>query len=102
MNRSVLNKAVPISYGHGEFFIEFLYKAKHNGVKILEIPFTQPPDKEGMTKTAPNVFRFIYLSYFYITRIVLSLMYPNCKLRLFGVKKLIPFFFLKSFLTIKA
>ena len=73
MNRSVLNKVVPISYGHGEFFIEFLYKAKQKNVKILEIPFTQPVDIEGISKTAPNMFKFIYLSFFYITRIILSL-----------------------------
>ena len=73
MNRSVLNEVVPISYGHGEFFVEFLYNAKKKGIKILEIPFTQPPDKEGTTKTASSIFRFIYLSFFYITRIMLSL-----------------------------
>jgi dolichol-phosphate mannosyltransferase len=73
MKRSVLNEVVPISYGHGEFFIELLYKAKQKGIKILEVPFTQPADKEGMSKTAPNLFRFIYLSFFYITRIILSL-----------------------------
>ena len=73
MKRSVLNEVIPISYGHGEFFIEFLYKAKRKGIKILEIPFIQPPDKEGITKTAPNIFRFIYLGFFYISRIILSL-----------------------------
>ena len=73
MNRSVLNEVVPISYGHGEFFIEFLYMAKQKGIKILEIPFTQPPDKEGMSKTASNISRFIYLSFFYMTRIISSL-----------------------------
>lgn len=72
MKRSVLSQVVPISYGHGEFFIEFLYNAKKKGIKILEIPFTQPPDEEGLTKTAPNLFRFMYLGFFYITRIVLS------------------------------
>ena len=73
MRRSVLNEVVPIAYGHGEFFIEFLYMAKQKGIKILEIPFTQPPDKEGMSKTASNIPRFIYLSFFYMTRIILSL-----------------------------
>ena len=71
MKRSVLTDVVPISYGHGEFFIEFLYKAKKKGIKILEFPFTQPPDDEGTTKTAPNILRFIYLGFFYITRIIL-------------------------------
>ena len=77
MKRSVLNEVVPISYGHGEFFIEFLYKAKKKGIKILEIPFIQPADKEGMSKTAANIFKFIYLGFFYITRIILSLIRRN-------------------------
>ena len=72
MKRSVLNEVVPIAYGHGEFFVEFLYKAKKKGFKIFEIPFTQPSDIEGITKTAPNMFRFIYLGLFYIIRIILS------------------------------
>tara|TARA_Y100000031_G_scaffold149224_1_gene186661 strand:+ start:196 stop:894 length:699 start_codon:yes stop_codon:yes gene_type:complete len=72
MKRSVLDEVVPIAYGHGEFFVEFLYKAKKKGFKIFEIPFTQPPDIEGITKTAPNMFRFIYLGLFYIIRIILS------------------------------
>ena len=74
MKRSVLNEVVPIAYGHGEFFIEFLYKAKKKGFNILEMPFTQPPDMEGITKTAPNMFRFIYLGLFYIIRIILSIL----------------------------
>ena len=77
MKRSVLNEVVPISYGHGEFFIEFLYKAKKKGIKILEIPFAQPADKEGMSKTEANIFKFIYLGFFYITRIILSLVRRN-------------------------
>ena len=72
MNRSVLTLVIPISYGHGEFFIEFLYKAKKKGITILEIPFIQPPDEKGTTKTAPNILRFMYLGFFYITRIILS------------------------------
>ena len=77
MRRSVLNEVVPIGYGHGEFFIEFLYKAKQKGIKILEVPFTQPPDKEGTTKTSPNIFKFIYLGLFYVIRIILSLVRRN-------------------------
>ena len=72
MKRSVLTDVVPISYGHGEFFIEFLYRANKKGFKIIELPFTQPPDKEGMTKTASSIFRFSQLGFFYITRILFS------------------------------
>ena len=54
MKREVLNKGVPIAYGHGEFFIEFLYKLKKNNVKILELPYVQPPDEEGSKQ--PQVY----------------------------------------------
>ena len=68
MKRDVLNKGVPIAYGHGEFFIEFLYKLKKNNIKILELPYIQPPDKEG-SKTASSLFRFFILGLNYLIRI---------------------------------
>jgi dolichol-phosphate mannosyltransferase len=72
MNKSVLQKVVPISYGHGEFFIEFLYGCYKKDLKIKEIPYTQINDIEGNSKTAPNIFVFIYLGLFYLIRIVTS------------------------------
>ena len=70
MKREVLLKAVPISYGHGEFFIEFLYKALIKGVKIVELPYTQPPDIEGISKTASSLLRFFSLGSDYLVRIL--------------------------------
>ena len=54
MKKEVLKYGVPIAYGHGEFFIEFLYKVKKNGMKICELPYVQPPDQEG-SKTASSI-----------------------------------------------
>ena len=71
MRRDTLKYSVPIAYGHGEFFIEFLYKLKKQGVKIKEIPYTHPPDYEGMSKTASNIFKFIKLGMDYIIRIII-------------------------------
>lgn len=70
MHRKVLNLGVPIAYGHGEFFIEFLFKIKKNGAKICELPYTQPPDMEG-SKTAGNIFRFFKLGVDYVIRILI-------------------------------
>ena len=70
MNRNVLIHGVPIAYGHGEFFIEFLYKIKKNGIKILEIPYIQPPDVEG-SKTATSIIRFLTLGLSYLIRILI-------------------------------
>ncbi len=71
MHRDVLKHGVPLAYGHGEFFIEFLYKIKKSGVKICEIPYVQPPDAEG-SKTASSILRFCSLGISYIIRIVNS------------------------------
>ena len=37
MKREVLNDVVPVAKGHGEFMMEFLYKAEKKGNKIIEI-----------------------------------------------------------------
>ena len=72
MKREVLESAIPISYGHGEFFIEFLYKLLVKGVKIIELPYTHPPDIEGLSKTASSLFRFFSLGLDYLKRILIT------------------------------
>ena len=69
MHRNALIYGVPIAYGHGEFFIEFLYKIKKNGLKIHELPYVQPPDIEG-SKTASSIIRFFTLGLSYLIRII--------------------------------
>lgn len=71
MHRNVLKCGVPIAYGHGEFFIEFLYKIKKNGMTIYELPYIQPPDAEG-SKTASSILRFFTLGLGYLTRIMIA------------------------------
>ena len=77
MKRNVLLTSVPISMGHGEFFIEFLYKAHKLGSKIIEIPYTHPLDVEGSSKTASSVIRFTYLGLRYLVRIMQTLLKRN-------------------------
>jgi glycosyltransferase involved in cell wall biosynthesis len=72
MKREKLSSAVPICYGHGEFFIEFIYKLLKKNKKIVEIPYIHPPDQEGMSKTANNIFRFFKLGFDYIVRVLIS------------------------------
>ena len=73
MKRDVLNDVVPVAKGHGEFMMEFLYKAERKGNKIMEIPYIQPIDIEGNSKSFPNVAKFLYLGFFYFGRIIQSL-----------------------------
>ena len=77
MKRNVLLTVTPICYGHGEFFVEFIYKAHKRGLKILELPFIQPPDLEKMSKTAPNILKFINLGFYYLIMIFHSLIRRN-------------------------
>lgn len=70
MKREVLLSSVPIANGHGEFFVEFIYKAYKAGHQILELPYIHPADEEGMSKTASSIFRFYYLGFGYLVRII--------------------------------
>ena len=70
MKREVLLSVVPIAHGHGEFFVEFIYKAYKAGHQILELPYIHPVDEEGMSKTASSIFRFCYLGFGYLVRII--------------------------------
>jgi dolichol-phosphate mannosyltransferase len=73
MKRSVLETVVPVAYGHGEFFIEFIYRAYKKGNKIIEIPISQPADKENISKTASSILRFCSTGFSYFFRILNSL-----------------------------
>ena len=77
MKREVLLTAVPIANGHGEFFIEFIYKAHKAGNKIVELPYVHPPDIEGMSKTATSILRLCYLGFKYFIRVIQSLFRRN-------------------------
>ena len=72
MKRNVLLTVTPICYGHGEFFIEFIYKAYKRGLKIFELPFIQPPDVETMSKSSPNILKFFILGFGYLARIIIT------------------------------
>ena len=77
MKREVLLSAVPVATGHGEFFIEFIYKAYKDGKKIIELPYIHPPDIDGMSKTSTSIIRFFYLGFRYFIRTIQSLFRRN-------------------------
>ena len=73
MKRSVLNESVLLGYGHGEFFIEFLYSVIKKNFKIKEIPYKQKKDDDiENTNTSPNLLRFFFLGFFYFTRVLIT------------------------------
>ena len=74
MRREVLLSEIPIAYGHGEFFMEFLYNAYKKGFKIKEIPHVQKKDGDvENSKSAPNLLKFLYYGLMYVLRIFTTL-----------------------------
>ena len=73
MKRQVLDEVSFLGYGHGEFFIEFLYNASKKKFFIKEIPYIQKSDDSfGVSKSAPNLIKFFYLGLFYVIRIFIT------------------------------
>ena len=72
IKKEILINVSPICYGHGEYFIEFIYKASKLKYKIIELPYQQPADIEGLSKTAGSIFRFIVLGFNYFIRILVA------------------------------
>ena len=78
MKRKVIDEVTFLGYGHGEFFIEFLFNAHKKGFKILEIPFVQENDDDlGMSKSAPNLMKFFYLGLNYFIRVFATIIRRN-------------------------
>ena len=77
IKKNVLINVSPICYGHGEYFIEFIYKASKLGYKIHELPYIQPPDIDGISKTAGSFLGFIKLGINYLIRILITRLRGN-------------------------
>ena len=74
MKREILNEITFLGYGHGEFFLEFLYNAHKKGFKIKEIPYIQDKDEDlRNSKSASNIVKFFYFGLMYILRIITTL-----------------------------
>jgi glycosyltransferase involved in cell wall biosynthesis len=73
MKRSVLNESSLLGYGHGDFFIEFLYSVIKKGFSIKEIPYKQKiDDADASTSTSPNLLKFFILGFFYFLRVLIT------------------------------
>ncbi len=74
MKRKVLDEVTFLGYGHGEFFLEFLYNVHKKGFKIKEIPYIQSKDEDIInSKSASSLVKFLYLGLMYFLRILSTL-----------------------------
>ena len=70
MKREVMDEVTFLGYGHGEFFLEFIYNAYKKGFKIKEVPNIQKRDEDlKNSKSAPNLFKFLYYGLMYVLRV---------------------------------
>ena len=72
MNRSVLNTNLPINFGHGEYFIHFIYKCYLNNLKIHFSPIVYISQDQKNSKTFESYFKFFKFGLKYIHRIIIS------------------------------
>lgn len=56
--RSKVFKKVKLRGDYGEYFIDFIYKARAFGFKIVEIPYVCLPRRAGETKTGQNLWQY--------------------------------------------
>lgn len=71
LKKDVLKEIVPLGYGYGEFFVEFILNIHLKSFKIKEIPYIQlMDDPNGKSKTLPNLYHFLKLSLVYFVRVV--------------------------------
>jgi len=75
MKRKILDEVTFLGYGHGEFFMEFLYNVHEKGFKVKEIPYIQKGGENiSNSKSSPNIIKFFYLGSLYILRIFATLL----------------------------
>ena len=75
MRRKIMDEVTFLGYGHGEFFLEFLYNAYRKGFKIKEIPHIQEMDLDQKnSKSAPNIFKFLYHGLMYVIRVFVTIL----------------------------
>lgn len=53
-------------YRHGEYCIDFLYRASRAGLRVREIPFRCDERRAGQSKTAPDLRQFVVLGFVYL------------------------------------
>jgi dolichol-phosphate mannosyltransferase len=71
LKKDILKEIVPLGYGYGEFFVEFILNIYQKSFKIKEIPYIQQMDDLNVkSKTLPNLYHFFRLSLVYFIRIV--------------------------------
>lgn len=72
LKREVFNKVSIIPTGYGAYFMEFIYTARRKGLKVYELPYRFTDRAQGVSKSAPNIWRFFWTGMGYVYRIFVA------------------------------
>lgn len=72
LRRTVFDKVSLTPTGYGEYFIEFLYRCRKKGLTVCEMPYVFRDRTEGVSKSAPNLYRFFRTGMQYAIRIFVA------------------------------
>jgi dolichol-phosphate mannosyltransferase len=67
--REIFDNGLSIKGDYGEYFIDFIYKARKRGYKIIELPYYCIPRRRGLSKTGSNLWEYLRKGrkYVYVT-----------------------------------
>lgn len=70
IRREVFDYITLFPFGHGDYFIEFIYDAYRAGLKIKEVGYAFSDRTVGISKSAPSLIRFLSTGLRYVLRIL--------------------------------
>lgn len=77
VRREVFDDVLPIAYGFGDFFIEFVYDCCRRGFSVVEVPLVLHSREGGASKSFPSLSGFLWLGFKYCWRILTIRLRPD-------------------------
>ncbi len=74
LRRTVFDRVSLIPTGYGAYFMEFLYTCRRKGLTICELPYAFTDRTKGVSKSAPNPWRFFWTGLGYVLRVLVARM----------------------------
>jgi len=72
VRREVFNQVTLMPVGYGAYFIDFIYRCRKRGLKVLELPYTLVDRTKGISKSMPSLWQFFRQGLGYVATIFLA------------------------------
>jgi dolichol-phosphate mannosyltransferase len=77
LRRAVFDRVSLIPTGFGEYFIEFMYDCRRNGLKVFEMPYVLTERQKGVSKAAGSLLSFLWTGLGYGLQVVRTRLKPR-------------------------